>query len=147
MSYIIVRVLSPFMAKTLYKFGKNHPELIAITTLAQRKKELYTDTIFFKDNGLAFTYIAGLMEKYPDDLEVCGGTEMINRAYFPTIISKGAKWLAQHNHNKFSLVAKNIGTTEEELKKITLGAKVQIHSVKEEVDEMRKKAKEKRNAL
>ena len=142
--YILIRTLTEKISKILWDFEKKHPEVIAINIMGQKKR---TDSIkFYKDNGIVMTYISGLMEKYPFDLEVFGA-KMINRAFFPTIVNKGGKWLGRNNHNNFKFVAKNIGTTEEELKKITLGIKIPVQSVKEEVDEMRKKAKEKRNAL
>jgi hypothetical protein len=146
MDYIIIRTLSAKISKILYDFERKHPEMIAIDIPGQ-KKQLYSDAIkFYKDNGLVLTYIAGLMEKYPGELEVFGA-EKINKAYLPNIVVKGGKWLAEKNHRKFCDVAKNIGVTEEELKEIKLGTKIPIHSVKDEIEEERKKVKEKSNTL
>ena len=134
------------MSDILYQFEINHPEIIVASISGQKKKN-YSDAIkFYKDNGLILTYIAGLMEKYPNDLEVYGA-EKINKAHLPLIVQKGGKWLAGKNQRKFSQVAQNIGVKEEELLQIKLGTKVPIHSVKDEIEEQRKKVKQKSDTL
>jgi hypothetical protein len=89
---------------------------------------------------LVLTYLVGLREKYPNDLEIYGASKLFN-VHIPSIIKKGGKWLAQNNHNNFKFVAKNIGTTNEELEKIQLGTKIPNHEVNEELAEEKQKRK------
>jgi hypothetical protein len=145
-TYVIIRTLSTKVSNILYAFEQDHPEIVAIGISGQKKRH-FTDAIkFYKDNGFVLTYIAGLLEKYPNDLEVYGA-EKINKVYFPRIIQRGGKWLAENKHTNFRFVARNIGITEEELMKITLGTKVPIHSVKEEIEEERQKIQNKNRVV
>ena len=144
--FIVIRTLTEKMSKILWKFEKAHPEIVAMEISGQNKNHYFDAIKFYKDNGIVMTYISGLLEKYPMQLEVFGA-KRISEVFFPAICNKGGKWLGQHNHNKFSLVAKNIGTTEEELMKLTLGIKIPVNSIKEEIEEMRKKTKQNRTDL
>lgn len=127
------------MSKMLWQNEKNHPEIVAI--VFSQKRVHYSDAIkFYKDNGLVLTYLIGLREKYPNDLEIYGASKLFN-ANIPRIIQQGGKWLAKNKHNNFKFVAKNIGTTNEELEKIKLGTKIPYHEVDEEIAEEREKRK------
>lgn len=139
-NYLIVRTLTKKVSKTLYDFEKKHPEIIAFS-LSGQKKQLYSDAIkFYKDNGLVLVYLVGLKEKYPNDLEIYGASKIFN-VNIPSIIKKGGRWLAQNNHNNFKFVAKNIGTTNEELEKIKLGTKIPNYEINEEILEEKQKRK------
>lgn len=132
------------VSNILYNFEKKHPEMLVFPLSTGQKKINSSNAIkFYKDNGLVLIYLTGLKRKYPDDFNWWSSTPILN-AHLPKIIQKGGDWLAKNKHNNFKFVAKNIGTTNEELEKIKLGTKIPVNSITEEIvkeREERRKAK------
>ena len=109
LTYVIIHTTNEkYIKSRLINLKKTHPELFVLN--------IGSCTWVMRNNGMSLSYMAHLLEKYPNEV-YAWVAERITLRQFPKECIKGGNWLRQKDRRRLIDVPKYLGISKEELEK------------------------------
>jgi len=121
MSYIIIHTKNKEIAQSLNRLYEKHKSLFVSLNLNPQGDKSVRDagtTRVMRNNGVAWSYVSGLLEKHSFHDPMVFFSEWIDKSHMPKIFQEAGKYLKEKPTRKLSDVPKHLGLSKEELKKI-----------------------------